>query len=69
MFRHIEMRCELVKVEAFQLSQLKALKENETPIFQKLHDTLDGARENIPWRKLDWSARKLGGSSKRGSRG
>lgn len=59
MFRHIEMRYELHKVEVFHLSLLKALKENETPIFQKYHDTLDGARETIPQRELDWSARKL----------
>lgn len=59
MFRHIEMGYELDKVEVFHLSQLKALKENETPIFQKYCDTLDRARETIPGRELDWSERKL----------
>lgn len=59
MFRHIEVRNELDKVKLFQLSQLKALKKNETPIFQKHHDTLDGARENIPRKELNGNVGKL----------
>lgn len=35
------MEYELDEVEIFHLNQLKALKENETPIFQKCHDSLE----------------------------
>lgn len=41
------MRYELDKMEV-----LKTLKGNETPIFQKYHDSVDGTRENTLWRAL-----------------
>lgn len=58
MSRHHGMRDEFDEAGVLHLSQLKALKENETPIFQKYHDSLNGARENTPGRELHWSERK-----------